>query len=408
MQRTIGATSALAAAAMLAAAASPVMAQGSQGAGATTAAAVDARWQQWLGCWTPAPGGASLSSAPRGALVCVLPAAGASAVDIATVDSGRVLSRERIDASGARVPSSESGCTGWRSASWSTDARRVYVRSEYSCAGGVRRTASGLFAIAPGGEWLDVSGIVAGQSNGVRVVRYRQAAVPSVVAEELSPALGERSLAVTTARSAAAAPVTTADVIDASRSVDAPAVAAWLAALHQDFDVDAKQLVTLANAHVPDRVIDVMVALSYPKVFAIAPSSGVAVREPSATGAGYAEEGTARTVVLDPYGYGYSPYYLDYYPWLGYGAYGLGYGYGYGLGYGWYPGGPVVVIQKPSGPPAPHGRVVNGRGYSRGEDGNGGASSSPRRTSDGGAGARAGGSSGGGRTSTGRTAKPRP
>lgn len=408
MERALTAPSALLAAVLLAAAAPGALAQGAGEA----ARSLDAHWLPWLGCWTPVGAAGSLfGGAPHGRVVCVIPDSGRSTVNVATVDSGRVEVLGHIGATGEREPTSESGCAGWRSAHWSPDGRRLYLRSEATCAGGVRRTSTGVFSMAPGGEWLDVRGIAAGQSSGVRVARYRQTDVPAEMAGQLSPVLGERSLAVTTAREAAAAPVTTADVIEASRELDAAAVEAWLVALHQDFEVDAKQLVRLADAGVPDRVIDVMVALSYPKVFAIAPSRDVALR-PSELPQGYTGvgEGGTQSIVLEPYGY--SPYDLGYYPWLGYGAYGLGYGYGgYGFGYGWYPGGgPVVIIQNPgSTTPAPHGRVVNGRGYSRGgSDQPAGAGSSTRRTSGAGAGGQSGGRSGTTGTSTGRTAKPRP
>ncbi|HEX6536158.1 MAG TPA: hypothetical protein VF041_16300 [Gemmatimonadaceae bacterium] len=374
-------------------------------------ASVDARWQAWLGCWEPVGRSAPVpDGTARARLVCVVPASGTSAVEIASVDSGRVVTRERIVASGAREPVSEGGCTGWRSARWSPDGQRLYLKGESECTGGVRRATDGVFAIAPGGEWLDIRGITAGTNTGVSVLRYREAPIPA----ELADRVAEPSLAARTARTSASAPPTTADVVDASKALDARTVEAWLVARGDRFHVDARQLEQLADAGVPGSVTDVMVALSYPQKFAIAPSRDVALRAEGGAASAYEGTGGAtQSVVLDPYGYGYySPYDLMMYPWLGYSPYGYGYGYG-GFGYGWFPGGgPVVIIREPgNATPVEHGRVVNGRGYSRGTQAEGderrGASESPRRTSGSSAhGASSGASSG--RTSTGRTAKPRP
>src|SRR2546425_2937646 len=82
--------------------------------GATTARAQDApadpRWQAWLGCWEPT------DAPPEAAtqLVCVIPAAGTSAVEILTGLDGRIVAREHVQATvgGARVANTRNGCTG--------------------------------------------------------------------------------------------------------------------------------------------------------------------------------------------------------------------------------------------------------------------------------------------------------
>jgi hypothetical protein len=378
----------------------------------------DARWQPWLGCWQPAGGVAGLNSH----MLCVLPVESSSAVELATVDSGRVLVRERVVANGEQMKSDQSGCTGWKSAEWSPDGEQLYLKSDFDCGSGLHRTSTGIFAMAPGGVWLDVQGVSANQSDGggVRVIRYRPAPPPDELRDELARVTAERELALSTARTAAAGSVSLEDVISASRAVDPGVVEAWLIERRQRFAVDSKQLVELADAGVPSRVIDAMVALSYPKVFAIAGSSDIGMR--SGEVALQSEESSGRTIystMMYPYGYGYyglSPF--DYY----YSPFGYS-PYGYGFGFGWYPaGGPVVIIRNPGDVNAPeHGRVVNGRGYVRGgqsgSDDNA-RGSVPRRSrndspSAGGSSSRGGssvsspssGSSSG--QSTGRTAKPR-
>src|ERR1700730_5156443 len=61
---------------------------------------VDARGQPWLGCWTASSPRAEISDLPGLPQVCVVPAAGTSAVDVVTVNNSKVVSREHIDASG--------------------------------------------------------------------------------------------------------------------------------------------------------------------------------------------------------------------------------------------------------------------------------------------------------------------
>lgn len=375
----------------------------------------DARWQPWLGCWEPA----GLVEGLNSRMLCVLPVEGSAAVELATVDSGRVLVRERVVANGERIKSDESGCTGWKSAQWSPDGEQLYLKSDFDCGEGLHRTATGIFAMAPGGIWLDVQRVSANEGGGVRVIRYRSASAPDVLRDELARVTAERELALSTARAAASASVTLEDVINASRAVDPGVVEAWLIERRQQFAVDSKQLVQLADAGVPSRVIDAMVALSYPKVFAIAGSSDIDMR--SGELAPESEERSGRTIystMMYPYGYyGFSPFDLYYSP-FGYTPYGFGFGYGYG----WYPGaGPVVIIRNPGVNAPEHGRMVNGRGYVRGgqSGSDGSARGSVPRRSRGDSPSTSGSSSRGGSSvsspssgsssgqSTGRTAKPR-
>ncbi len=370
-----------------------MLAAGAASASAQTASA-DARWNPWIGCWQNVNGSDTMlrSGPERDRVVCVVPSTGTSAVDILTVDSGRIASREHIDASGERRTVDEGGCTGWRSAQWSGDGHRLYQRSDISCAGGAHRTSSGLFAMSRPDVWLRVHGVGNGEGAGVRVVRYRSAPVPAAVASELAVVKSD-SLALSTARLAAEAATSTEDVIEASHQVDAPVVEAWLLERNPDLQVDAKELERLADAGVPARVIDAMVALSYPSKFAIGPTREIALRSAVNPATGYSSGVVTQAIVLDPYGYG--PYGLGYYS-------PFGYGYDpYGYGGGWYPwSGPVIIVRGPS---AEHGKLVKGRGYTRGDRGTGDQPGAHAGTSS-----RSSGGASSGRTSTGRTAKPRP
>ena len=360
-------------------------------AGAQGTAATDARWQPWLGCWQPA-GPAPLTFGNEAAsvpLVCVVPAGGSS-VDVATVADGKVSSRERVDAGGARVPSTQDGCDGWRSGRWSPDGARVYLQSEYSCPGSARRASTGLLAISAEGELLDVERIGVDTHRAVRTLRYRPAPVPAVLAAEIPAAAADWHNSATARRQAAGAALSIDDVKEIAKAVDASVLEALLVERHQKFDLDARTLVALADAGVPSKSIDVMVALAYPEHFAVnaTPEStrGTAL-QPTVYG------------TLQPiggYGSGYGSGYgygNDFYGWNSYSPFG----YGYGYGGSWYsPTGPIIVVRNPNGTTAPqHGRIERGRGYTR----DGGSSAGTTRD------AGSGGSSG---TSTARTPAPPP
>ena len=361
-------------------------------------AQTDSRWTAFLGCWE--------SSTVALQWVCVVPAAegGASAVDLVTVADGRVAARERVAATGERVASERDGCTGWEIAEWSAQGQRVYLRSTHACPGGVGRLATGLMAMSPNGEWLYIQSVsVEGGQTGVRVLRYREASVGAPLPPEVSVAPPGGVWAVSRARAAAMAPLSPEDIVDVAQRVDARVLEAWLAERGEAVALDGKRLLALADAGVPPRVIDLLVALAYPAAFTKtvgARTDSTAARAP--VSAGYEPFG--------PFGYDY-----------GY-SYGSRYGYGYDpYNGGWYPGGyPVIIVLQGGNTAArPHGRVVNGRGYKEGDSDSGSGTQPATRPSSGTTSSSGSGSSGsrsGSASSSGsssgsgeqRTAKPRP
>jgi hypothetical protein len=329
-------------------------------------------WQGWLGCWTAGPAIAGISPSSVAPLVCITPTANANVVEVATVSGDKVVSTQRIDASGRELPMDAKGCIGTQRAQWSADGRRVYLKAVAKC-DGMERVTSGIMAMSPAGEWLDVQGVAAGSDEGVRVGRYRDAGVPSAVPEAIAAALRDRGTASQGARFAAGATIGSSAVIEASRTVTPAVVEAWLMERGQLFALDANELVRLADAGVPARVTDAMVAVSNPGVFAVARPDGSS-RSSRARRDEDDIVGRRIYVYMDPayspYGWGYAPYGYGY--GYGYGPYGyspLGYGgYGYGSGYYGYPGylAPIVVV-NPQQPALQRGQAVKGRGYTQGE-----------------------------------------
>ena len=394
----------------------------------------DARWQGLLGCWQPVTATSADSytawmeqrardaQSPK---LCILPTANAKAVEFVTVAGGQVTGRDTVDAGNQHLARTRDKCDGWEGASWSADARRLYLRSEYSCDGNLARTSSGMLAMSGTGQLMQIGEVSSGGSKSVRVLRYESVPAPAGIAIDSTLIPRADGMRATAARATMSGALTGVDIVDVVNSVDSLVAEAWLVERGDRFVVDAKRLAALADAGVPGRITDLMVALAYPKVFKLDQSQRVAT----------VAQGSGRVVYAtlpptDPFGYlggyagmpaGYGP--LGYSPYL-YDPYGLGYGfprYGYGYGgYGGYLYRPpvVVVVGGPGGTTRTHGRVVNGHGYTRDPAASTG-SNTPTRSGAGGGSSNGGSSSSGsssGSSSSGsssgssetRHAKPRP
>lgn len=416
---TIAANARAATAALLLAAALALPAGAQTGADAGS-------WSAFAGCWRPLSPDASLgarwSSVPSAGAptLCVVPTDRASAAELLTFAGDSIAARDTIDVGAAPRARERDGCSGNESAAWSSDGTRLYMRASYACARGLTQSSSGVLALSTGEELLDIEQTTRGAAKAVRVSRYVRVADPAQLPRELAARLTGAGMEFGLSRSVASAPLTVAAIAELSRQVEPEVVEALLVEHGDHIAVDAKLLAALADAGVPGRITDMMIALSYPRRFAIA--SAVPAPQDRIT----ANDRVPRTIIdpalpgyssiYAPFGYGllgYSPY--GYSPYR-YGPYGYG-GYGYGgYAYGYYQP-PIVIVR--TGPPAPHGRVVNGRGYSRGSDGetSSGATAHPRSGSGSGSsggsssGSSSAGSSSSGSSSSGggtRTAKPKP
>src|SRR5688572_6798123 len=305
----------------------------------------DARWTPWLGCWTVSVdttrGGDAVfaeQQAPR-ARVCVT--ARGNAATLTTDVSDKPALTQTIVADGSPQPLNEGGCTGTQRVEWSSDGSRLYSRAELTCAAGAKRAVSGIALLTPDGTWIDSQSVQIGGRDSVRVRRF-QREQPAAAAR----AVPER--------------LTIEHVIEASPRVASPALEAALVESRATFGLNARRLTQLDDAGVPSSVIDLMVALTYPQVFAVRP--------------------TSRADRLTPFPFGMDPWDPDY-PWWYGNLYGPGpyfdssylyspFGYSY-LGY--YPlefgGGGYSVGNGGGGGrgdrPTPGARVVDGLGYTR-------------------------------------------
>ena len=307
------------------------------------AQSLDQRWEPWLGCWTlatenlrnadsqDAPQRSSRPStvrdgAPR---VCVSRAPDGARFET-TVGTQSAVD-QTIAADAVSRPVNDAECSGTQRAEWSRSGLRLFSSAEIRCKGddGLRRV-SGISLIAPNGDWLDIQTVAIGARETIRVKRYYRA--------DDSP----RSTRPTVVSSR----LTLDEVKEISGKVSSAALEAALVETNAGFDLSKKTVTDLASAGVSGRVIDLLVALSYPEKFAIQPV-GQAGGSP-----------VVATYVRDPFfGFG-SPFYYD--PFF------------YGSPYLYEPFGfrGAVIIDGGGGggsvgPSAGVGRVINGQGYTR-------------------------------------------
>jgi hypothetical protein len=335
---------------VLAAAASPSLAQ-----------TPDVRWNDWMGCWQlvadgnvarlpPAEDAAGGVTGPirpggnRSARVCVSPSQGGA--QLRTFVGGDPVLTQTIVADGVDHPVSDAGCTGTQRAQWSEDGRRLFTHAQVACEKQSARTVTGLALIAPDGDWVDVQAVTIGDTDSVRVRRYR-------------PPQDRLAKGVP----AAAVRLQIDNIKEATKYVSPRAIEAALMETSARFPLSSRALVDLDKAGVDDRVIDLMVALSYPKSFAIRPSG------PDDRLTPFPPLYPDFVDASDDFNPFYGPFYSNYY----YSPYFFSpFAYSY---WRYYPGlyAPVAVIVpgggesggggNGSGRPPERGRAINGKGY---------------------------------------------
>ncbi len=370
---------------------------------------MDARWSAFIGCWLP-------TGSEQPGLLCFRPSG--AGVEMFNVVEGEVTAVEPLVADGVARPVAAEGCTGTERVEFSEDGLRAFTHSDFQCAGEVR-SGSGVMAFINASQWIDVRSLSVGGDAVAWAQSYEPAGAAVLAAQGVvDPAAANANL-VRAARIRAARDIEIADVEEAARRVEPRAVEVWVAARETEFELTGSELVRLADAGVPESIIDVMVAVSYPDRFVVSPEGAASEAERMAMADRY-PPGYRRgygsylfNPFRDPSGFRYSPLYSRF------GAYGYdGFGGLYG-GYGGYWGYvPATIIVQPANPtPQPRSRMVPGRGYTRdtSSGGSSGGSGGPpasssgsgggdRSSSDGGGGS----SSGDGSRSSGRTAQPRP
>jgi hypothetical protein len=338
-------------------------AEAQQGGAAAKAesAQVNPNLDSWLGCWRLED-----DLAGTGARLCITP--DKDGVRLQTVAGTVRGTDELLIPDGVARPIVDAECKGTERAEWSSDGQRVFRTTEVTCKNETARTIKGIAFLAPGPTLINVQHVSGeGTTAGVRVQRYRRA---------FNQNLADGSKAPQPKAAAVVADATWSieDVIEASRQLPAEALQGALADVRQKFNINKKTLVAMDDAGVPDSVIDLMVALTFPQRFVVERATSSAPVGVT-TGMGWYDPFMSpflgsmyNSCHMAPGYYGYRSYYnmcgpyLYGYTFYPYGSYYYPYNQ-YGSG-GWVvldPNNPGGEVPTASG----QGRVVNGRGYTQ-------------------------------------------
>jgi hypothetical protein len=329
---------------------------------------VDSRAAAWLGCWRMDD-----DLAGTGPRMCITPEK--NGVRMQTVIGTQLGIDELAIPDGVAHPVVDSECKGTDLAQWSQDGARMFRTTTVTCGKEAPRTIKSVAFMAAGPSWVTVQHVSGdAASPSVRVQRYRRAANQTLHNGAKAPQ-PEAGLALRTTPEMTKWSVD--DVIEASNQLPAEAVQAALTEVHHGFDLSKQALLALDAGGVNEQVIDLMVALTYPKKFVVERRGGGSSPSGILTGNGWFDPMMMSGMTMAPdcfsqYGYGYRSYYsmcnsMGYSP-FGYDSYGYNRYYGYNGGYyGWVP---VGAVPPGSGggdtvEPASDGRAINGRGYTQ-------------------------------------------
>jgi hypothetical protein len=336
---------------------------------APAASKIDDRFAAWIGCWRLED---DLTGA--GARMCITPDQGG--VRLQTIIGTQRGIDELVIPDGTARPIVDPECKGTEQSEWSRDGLRVFRSTQVVCGNDGPRTVASVAFLATGPSWINVQHVSGpAVSTSVRVQRYRRAINQNLADGTRAP----QAPTMTTFPASSQLAWSVDDVIEANAKLPAEALQAALSDVRHGFNLNKQTLLALDEAGVDTSIIDLMVALTFPKRFVVERASGgggggggvdpIGVT----TGSGWFDPfmspfifGAYANCYFTPYGYGYRSYY-DYGLCGGYAPYSYYRPYGYWGGGGYYPGGGWVVVNPDPGPiePTSHGRVVNGRGYTQ-------------------------------------------
>lgn len=221
-----------------------LMLAAAHGAPAQTVA-TDPRWYPWLGCWQADASEMGEQSTSSSA-TCIVPITGSASVEALTIARRRVVARDRLDASGRPHAIDGQGCQGMEVVNWSSTGRRALLRSDYTCASGIKGTTTTVFAISPTGEWLRVEEVRSGGGTTLSVTRLREVGPLPAVSTDAARAIDERRRAIVVARAAAATAITAIEATDAAYTLGESVVRAWLLA-SDPLGLDSRQVAALTR-----------------------------------------------------------------------------------------------------------------------------------------------------------------
>ncbi len=225
----------------------------------------DARWLPWIGSWHLVSGveNSADSALKDQYLLTTSPGESGNSIIMRGHRAEQVLFQEEIEADGLRRPIKKNDCTGWQSYGWSDTGKRLLFEGELGCPGDIHQAVSGISIIDGNGDWLDIQLLQSDEEKTITVRRYR-----NIDTDTIAP--GRTSTNPSRiARISAGAGFSIDEVIELSEKVDPAVLEAALAEMHKPFPINSKQILHLADSGVSTRIVDLMVALSFPDEFVV-------------------------------------------------------------------------------------------------------------------------------------------
>ena len=322
---------------------------------------LEPRWLPWLGCWELFADAVDYreTEGTGRRVVCVSPRPDGRGVTMTTHLNGAVVGQDTVLADSQDHPTQESGCEGWHRSVWSADGHRLYNEAVSACEGSANRTLAGINMLVESGRWLELQSMsLNGGEHREMVIRLYARLADSALAEfGFVPMAPELRITAATARAAASGPLDVDDVLEIDERLPLEVTEAAILESNAQFSLNSKELIKLADSGLEARIIDLMVAVSFPDRFLV---------DSGARGGGGGYVGYTGIGAYGPSCYSsfagsyYSPFYSPYASLYCSPQYYDPYYRG-----GYYGGGGGITIKVPKSGSLYGGRVLAGRGYTR-------------------------------------------
>jgi len=288
---------------------------------------VDARWLPWLGSWRLVSNkintGENLSK--QDYFLTIRPGSSDNSIIMKGNQADKVLVEEEIIADGLRHPLKDEKCSGYYSYSWSETGKRLLFNSESNCPGDAPRQISGMSIIDENRDWLDIQLLQNGTEKAISIRKYRN------IDSGTAASLGFNPDKIDISRISAAKNFSIDEIIELSSKLEPEVIEAALLELRKPFPINSRQLVRLSDSGVNSRVVDLMVAFSFPDKFTVGQEAISLAQSRGGGPQGYNYPGYSM-----PYrDYSYYSYYCPILPWHWSSSAYMSYVYGYSY-LGWY------------------------------------------------------------------------
>ncbi len=154
-------------------------------------------------------------------------------------------------------------CEGWYRYTWSDNGTRMLFNSESTCPGDPPRIISGMSLFDEKGNWLDIQLLKNGQEKTTNTRKYRNVSSEKV---NLGQVNANRANYL---KNVSGKDFTIEEIEELSNKIDSEIIEAALLETGNSFPLNSKRLAKIADTKISPRVLNLMVALSFPDKFNI-------------------------------------------------------------------------------------------------------------------------------------------